>query len=75
MCVYICSIRSVGNGISIEKSRPAGLNSLIACNSYKSQAWPKKETTLQLGPFSRSYGAAEIIPDEKINGLFLQGVA
>ncbi|XP_018321057.1 MFS-type transporter SLC18B1-like isoform X2 [Agrilus planipennis] len=53
------SIRSVGNGISIEKSRPAGMNSLIACNSYKSQAWPKRDVDagLRLGKYSHSYGS------------------
>ncbi|CAH1105614.1 unnamed protein product [Psylliodes chrysocephalus] len=51
------SIRSVGNGISIEKSRPPGMNSLIACNSYKSQAWPERDSSnLNLGPYSYSYG-------------------
>ncbi|CAG9814561.1 unnamed protein product [Phaedon cochleariae] len=53
----ISSIRSVGNGISIEKSRPPGMNSLIACNSYKSHAWPQIEAnSLTLGPYSHSYG-------------------
>ncbi|CAG9864362.1 unnamed protein product [Phyllotreta striolata] len=52
------NIRSVGNGISIEKSRPPGMNSLIACNSYKSQAWPERDSSYQrLGPFSYTYGA------------------
>jgi MFS family permease len=67
------SIRSVGNGISIEKSRPPAMNSLIACNSYKSQAWPKRDaTSLTLGPYSYSYGAVDR------NGAttsYLQGVA
>ncbi|GJQ84892.1 hypothetical protein Trydic_g507 [Trypoxylus dichotomus] len=70
----IRSIRSVGNGISIEKSRPAGMNSLIACNSYKSQAWPRKEAnSLTMNAYSYSYGAVR----EKRNGNipFLQGVA
>ncbi|KAJ3654879.1 hypothetical protein Zmor_014032 [Zophobas morio] len=67
------SIRSVGNGISIEKSRPPAMNSLIACNSYKSQAWPKRDaTSLTLGPYSYSYGSVDR------NGQstsYLQGVA
>ncbi|KRT86297.1 membrane transporter [Oryctes borbonicus] len=70
----IRSIRSVGNGISIEKSRPAGMNSLIACNSYKSQAWPRKEANgLTMNAYSYSYGAVR----DKRNGNipFLQGVA
>ncbi|KAK9718520.1 Major Facilitator Superfamily [Popillia japonica] len=68
------SIRSVGNGISIEKSRPPGMNSLIACNSYKSQAWPRKEANgLTMNAYSYSYGAVR----DKRNGNtpFLQGVA
>ncbi|XP_018573971.1 MFS-type transporter SLC18B1-like isoform X2 [Anoplophora glabripennis] len=69
------SIRSVGNGISIEKSRPPGMNSLIACNSYKSQAWPKRDaSSLNLAPYSYSYGATD-----QRNGItstsYLQGVA
>lgn len=56
---FFCSIRSVGNGISIEKSRPPAMNSLIACNSYKSQAWPKKEANGFLGPYSYSYGTVD----------------
>ncbi|XP_044268827.1 MFS-type transporter SLC18B1-like isoform X2 [Tribolium madens] len=54
------SIRSVGNGISIEKSRPPAMNSLIACNSYKSQAWPKREAnSLTFGRYSYSYGTVD----------------
>lgn len=55
------SIRSVGNGISIEKSRPPGMNSLIACNSYKSQAWPSSRDarSLSLGTYSYSYGTVD----------------
>ncbi|KAI4465887.1 major facilitator superfamily [Holotrichia oblita] len=75
LTIFRCSsIRSVGNGISIEKSRPAGMNSLIACNSYKSQAWPRKEANgLTMNPYSYSYGAVR----DKRNGNtpFLQGVA
>lgn len=68
-----CSIRSVGNGISIEKSRPPAMNSLIACNSYKSQAWPKREANgLPLGPYSYSYGAVDF---RKCNAPTLEGIA
>ncbi|XP_019866996.1 MFS-type transporter SLC18B1 [Aethina tumida] len=66
------SIRSVGNGISIEKSRPPGMNSLIACNSYKSQAWPTRDaSSLTLGPYSYSYGTV----DRRPTTSYLQGVA
>lgn len=41
-------MRSV-SGISIEQSRPAAMNSLIACNSYKSRAWPRRESGNHLG--------------------------
>ncbi|XP_066159093.1 MFS-type transporter SLC18B1-like isoform X1 [Euwallacea fornicatus] len=68
------SLASIGNGISIEKSRPPAMNSLIACNSYKSQAWPERESiNLLLGNYSQSYGA--------LNGrnnsttAYLEGVA
>ncbi|XP_065163951.1 MFS-type transporter SLC18B1-like [Atheta coriaria] len=70
----IRSIRSVANGISIERSRPPGMNSLIACNSYKSQAWPRKDANgLSMGPYSYSYGTI----DARRNGgaTYLQGVA
>ncbi|KAJ8910902.1 hypothetical protein NQ315_003955 [Exocentrus adspersus] len=69
------SIRSVGNGISIEKSRPPGMNSLIACNSYKSQAWPKRDTSsLNLSPYSYSYGTVNHQNDNHSTS-YLQGVA
>ncbi|XP_017780965.1 PREDICTED: MFS-type transporter SLC18B1-like [Nicrophorus vespilloides] len=66
------SIRSVGNGISIERSRPPGMNSLIACNSYKSKAWPRKQANMNLGPYSYSYGT---IDRRNGGGPYLQGVA
>ncbi|XP_060518958.1 MFS-type transporter SLC18B1-like [Cylas formicarius] len=51
------SIHSVGNGISIEQSRPPALNSLIACNSYKSQAWPEQATSISMSsPIIQSNG-------------------
>ncbi|KAL3282205.1 hypothetical protein HHI36_005399 [Cryptolaemus montrouzieri] len=54
------SIKSVCNGISIEQSRPPAMNSLIACNSYKSQAWPTRDmSSLTLGPYSQSYGTVD----------------
>ncbi|KAL1491150.1 hypothetical protein ABEB36_011790 [Hypothenemus hampei] len=67
------SIRSIGNGISIEKSRPPAMNSLIACNSYKSKAWPERDSiNLVMGQYSHSYGAVN-----NRNGptSYLQGVA
>ncbi|XP_023017109.1 MFS-type transporter SLC18B1 [Leptinotarsa decemlineata] len=70
------SICSLANGISIEKSRPAGMNSLIACNSYKSQAWPKKEaSSLTVGPYSYSYGAVNHRNGSATPNSYLQGVA
>ncbi|XP_050309517.1 MFS-type transporter SLC18B1-like [Anthonomus grandis grandis] len=66
------SLRTVANGISIEQSRPPAMNSLIACNSYKSQVWPEKESiNLSLLAHSRSYGAVN-----SQNGRpYLEGVA
>lgn len=53
------SVRSIANGISIEQSRPPGMNSLIACNSYKSQAWPTAEANSAFGPYGHSYGSVD----------------
>ncbi|CAG9771956.1 unnamed protein product [Ceutorhynchus assimilis] len=67
------SLRSIGNGISIEKSRPPAMNSLIACNSYKSQAWPERDSiNLSLGPYSHSYGA---VNGRNFASPYLEGVA
>ncbi|XP_030764996.1 MFS-type transporter SLC18B1-like isoform X1 [Sitophilus oryzae] len=67
------SIRSVGNGISIEKSRPPAMNSLIACNSYTSQAWSEKDSpSVLLGPYSHSYGA---VKSRSVPTAYLQGVS
>ncbi|XP_022919162.1 MFS-type transporter SLC18B1-like [Onthophagus taurus] len=66
------SIRSIGNGISIERSRPAGMNSLIACNSYKSQAWPKKEAN---GVTVSAYSYGAVRDNRNGNTPFLHGVA
>lgn len=56
----IKSSLSLRAGISIEKSRPTCMNSLIACNSYKGQSWSKRELpALNLGPYSHSYGALD----------------
>jgi len=52
------SIHSIANGISIERSRPAGMNSLIACNSYKSQAWSRKQAA-GINMYSYSYGTLD----------------
>lgn len=50
------------------------MNSLIACNSYKSQAWPKKDGTgLTLGQYSHSYGTTEARNGATTS--YLQGVA
>ncbi|XP_076270313.1 MFS-type transporter SLC18B1-like isoform X2 [Rhynchophorus ferrugineus] len=69
----IRSMRSVGTGISIEKSRPPAMNSLIACNSYKSQAWSEKDSpSLMMGPYSHSYGT---IKSRSVPTTYLQGVA
>ncbi|KAG5883594.1 hypothetical protein JTB14_004788 [Gonioctena quinquepunctata] len=70
------SVRSVGNGMSIEKSRPPGMNSLIACNSYKSQAWPKRDaSSLNIEPYTYSYGAVEQRNGIPASTSYLQGVA
>ncbi|GLV39174.1 Vesicular monoamine transporter [Carabus blaptoides fortunei] len=69
------SIRSVGNGISIERSRPPGMNSLIACNSYKSRAWPRSRdirengAAVSLGAYSHSYGAFDRQRTPYLEGL------
>ncbi|KAJ8956809.1 hypothetical protein NQ318_014223 [Aromia moschata] len=67
------SIRSVGNGISIEKSRPPGMNSLIACNSYKCQAWPRRDITSLTFNEPRSYGTTEQM-NGRTAASYLQGV-
>ncbi|XP_045471927.1 MFS-type transporter SLC18B1-like [Harmonia axyridis] len=69
------SLRSIVNGISIEQSRPPAMNSLIACNSYKSKAWPTRDLgSLTLGPYSRSYGTVDGERRENATS-YLQGVA
>lgn len=48
------------------------MNSLIACNSYKSQAWPTRDAaSLTLGRYSYSYGTV----DQRPATSYLQGVA
>ncbi|KAH1023700.1 hypothetical protein HUJ05_003307 [Dendroctonus ponderosae] len=61
------------NGISVEKCRPPAMNSLIACNSYKSQAWPERDSfnLLMDRPYSHSYGAV----NSRSSAPYLQGVA
>ncbi|XP_072382231.1 MFS-type transporter SLC18B1-like [Diabrotica undecimpunctata] len=70
------SIKSVGNGISIEKSRPPAMNSLIACNSL-SQAWTMRDpSNLSIGPYSYSYGTVNHRPSNgNISSSYLNGVA
>ncbi|KAK9888503.1 hypothetical protein WA026_000753 [Henosepilachna vigintioctopunctata] len=64
------SLKSVCNGMSIEQSRPPAMNSLIACNSYKSQVWPPRDVnSLTLGPYSQSYGTMDA------QRPYLEGVA
>uniref|UniRef100_A0AAR5Q2C2 Major facilitator superfamily (MFS) profile domain-containing protein n=2 Tax=Dendroctonus ponderosae TaxID=77166 RepID=A0AAR5Q2C2_DENPD len=68
------SFRSISiNGISVEKCRPPAMNSLIACNSYKSQAWPERDSfnLLMDRPYSHSYGAV----NSRSTAPYLQGVA
>lgn len=68
----IKSIRSIGNGLSIEKSRPPAMNSLIACNSYKTQAWPEKDSlNLVIGFYTNSYGAvnSRSAPTQYLDGV------
>ncbi|CAH1961754.1 unnamed protein product [Acanthoscelides obtectus] len=70
------SIRSVGNGISIERSRPAGMNSLIACNSYKTQAWPQRDvSSLTLSQYGCSYGTLQETNCNADTSSYIQGVA